>query len=503
MYLGGSPSRLHVESTMTPADRAAREAHAGDALTQRGQLAAAQLRYQNAVELQPQFAHYHWLLAVCAWNLGQLDEARSDLQKTVLLDPKFAAAHAILGKWYVNHGMVDEAMAASGKSMELAPENLEIALCRAWVLEAAGRLDDAWELLKRVLADNYVNASSARLYARMARWRGEAPQALAIVEKTLTTPIGAAVDESGLHLAAADLLDGLKQYDQAFDRARKGNAARRIAIDIESELRGFERLLEFFSPSRLARLPRAQCRSDTPVFVVGMPRSGTTLIEQILASHSSVHGAGELDFIYRVCLGTLQMLGGAVADFPQCLDRLTQAQADGMAQIYLQPLISLAPRTSRIIDKMPQNFVHLGLISMLLPGARIIHCRRDPLDTCLSCYMTPFNSGNEFKYDLRNLGLYYRQYEMLMAHWTRVLDLPILEVRYEDLIADPEHHSRRMVEFLGLPWEPQCLRFYETARPAATSSVQQVRRPIYQSSINRWKHYDKHLDPLKAALGLM
>ena len=206
--------------------------------------------------------------------------------------------------------------------------------------------------------------------------------------------------------------------------------------------------------------------------------------------------------MYQIWAGTVAMVGARPQDYPHCLDRLTLDQIDGMAQIYLQPLRAMNPQAKRITDKLPLNFLHLGLIEILFPGARVIHCRRDAMDTCLSCYMSSFREGHEFKYDLSNLGHFYRQYERLMAHWKANLDLPMLEVQYEELVEDSEGQSRRMIEFLDLPWDKRCLQFARTARPVATASLHQVRQPIYRSSMQRWRHYEKHLGDLKTSLRL-
>ena len=258
--------------------------------------------------------------------------------------------------------------------------------------------------------------------------------------------------------------------------------------------------IDYFTRERVRAMPKATLRSDKPVFIVGMPRSGTSLVEQILASHPAVHGAGELDFIHHIWVGMLGMLGSNFGKYPKCLDNLTTEQVDGMADVYLSPLVAMKPDAVRITDKMPLNFLHLGLIASLFPSARIIHCRRDPMDTCLSCFMTHFNYPQPFQHDLEHLGHFYRLYEKLMGHWKTVIDLPMLEVSYEEVVADPEAQSRRMVEFLGLPWNDDCLKFHQTKRPCATASVMQVRRPVYGSSVGRWRHYEKHLGPLKSAL---
>jgi hypothetical protein len=297
------------------------------------------------------------------------------------------------------------------------------------------------------------------------------------------------------------LLDRAGRYDEAFAMALRANASHQGPQYNPSWHSHYtDVMIRYFSRSRILSMPKATIRSDKPVFIVGMPRSGTSLVEQILASHPAVHGAGELDFIHRVFLGTLDMLHTDVSEYPACLDNLTESQVDGMAHIYLGPLLAFNPAAKRITDKMPLNFLHLGLIAALFPEARIIHCTRDPMDTCLSCFLTHFNRGHEFKHNLTHLGHFYRQYERLMAHWKSVIDLPILDVCYEQVIANPEAQSHRMVEFLGLPWDDRCLNFHDNQRAVVTASLLQVRKPIYDTSVRRWKRYEPHLAALKAAL---
>jgi tetratricopeptide (TPR) repeat protein len=492
---GFSSSNFQTES----ADDHARIA---DQLFASGQFAPARDRYAKAVRLAPRNGKLHWHLAHCDWALGQDDAAGFNLQESVRLDPKFAPGHSSLAEWYLIHGMVEPALVASAKAFELAPTNPAVLAARGVVLEANGELDAAWDVVQQAILCHQMVAPLVLLYSRMARRRGHLEQALPFVRSLLNSGRMSQLDTSALHFAAAELLDGLGQYDEAFGHAVLGNKVRNVSWHPAAHSANVDRRINYFTRERVRSLPRSTNRNQTPVFIVGMLRSGTSLVEQILASHPSVHGAGELDLMYWTWAGTIEMLGANEEQYPACLDRLSIDHADGMAQIYLGPLSNLNPKAERITDKMPLNFLHLGLISMLMPGARIIHCRRDPLDICLSCYMTQFSHGNGFKYDLAHLGQFYRDYERLMAHWKSVLELQILDVNYEDLIADADGQSRRMIEFLGLPWDDRCTRFYETKRSVATASVQQVRNPIYKSSQQRWKNYEKHLGPLKAALGV-
>ena len=336
----------------------------------------------------------------------------------------------------------------------------------------------------------------------MARRRRNIPEALAIVFSVLNTGQCSPLDASALHLSAAGLLDGMGEFDRAFEQAALGNAIRRSQWNPDDSRREIDQQISYFTKEKLRTLVRSTQTTQVPVFVLGFLRSGTSLVEQLLASHPKIYGGGEMDLLHWTEDGTFQMLKAGPSQGPACLDRLTVDQADGMAQSHLGPLQALSPTSERIIDKMVFNGLHLGIAQMLLPGARVIYCRRDPLDTCLSTYMTQFSHGNAFKYDQTHLGLFCRNYERIMEHWKSVLDLPILEVSYERLVNDIEGESRRMLQFLDMSWDERCAKFYQTKRPVATASSEQVRTPPYKSSIGRWKYYVKHIQPLKAALGL-
>ena len=248
---------------------------------------------------------------------------------------------------------------------------------------------------------------------------------------------------------------------------------------------------------------RTRCFGDAdpqPIFVFGMPRSGTSLVEQILSSHSGVHGAGEI-LAMPNCTRRLVAEIGPDTNYPSAVSRISAQLARHLATSYLNELRGTRFDAERITDKLPGNYAHLGLIAIILPEARLIHCRRNPLDVCLSNYMQHFGEGHGYTYDLTELGLVYRQYDRVMQHWRDVLPVQIHEVTYENLIVDQERHSRELIAFCGLEWEPACLDFFANDRAVATASQWQVRQPIYRSSVERWRQYEAHLGELMEALG--
>jgi hypothetical protein len=264
----------------------------------------------------------------------------------------------------------------------------------------------------------------------------------------------------------------------------------------------FDRIRDVFTSELLRRKEGAGDPSQVPVLIVGMPRSGTTLIEQILASHPKAFGGGELRDLGEVIAAHCD-LAAAPAAYPECLRDMPGEVLGRIGAGYAARLRRRAPTAERIIDKMPANFLHLGLLHLALPNARIIHARRDPIDTCVSCFTRLFGGEQQFSYDLGELGRYYRRYQSLMAHWRATLPAgAMLEVDYEQLVDNLEPQARRIVDYCGLEWDDACLRFYETKRQVHTSSAAQVRQPIYRTAVGRWRPYRQWLGPLLEELGV-
>ena len=258
-------------------------------------------------------------------------------------------------------------------------------------------------------------------------------------------------------------------------------------------------MIAVFTPEFMATRPQLSHPSARPIFILGMPRSGTTLVEQILASHPDVYGAGELDDIGLLGRELLKIdKHGKIV--PDCLADVTVEQCHQLAGRYLARLDEIAPGKVHVTDKMPQNFLWVGVITLLFPNAKIIHCRRDPLDTCFSCYANDFATGHAYAYDLATLGKYYNEYWRLMHHWQTVLGIPMLDVSYETLVADQETMTQALLDYCNLDWDDRCLQFYANPRAVATLSYNQVRKPIYSHSVGKWRNYQSNLAPLLESL---
>jgi tetratricopeptide (TPR) repeat protein len=302
-----------------------------------------------------------------------------------------------------------------------------------------------------------------------------------------------------MHFALGKSYGDIGDYDKAFPHFIEGCNLKRAKSSYHPDetARYFVSIMRNFGAETIDKLRGGGDTSHLPIFILGMPRSGTTLTEQIIASHPEVHGAGELPDLMVIAEREI-----ATATFPDNVGLLDQASLTARGAEYVTGLKRRAPGARYITDKMPGNFQAVGLIHLMLPNAKIIHVNRNPVDTCLSCFTTLFKYGHEYSYDLAELGRYYADYARLMEHWRRVLPAgAFLDVHYEDIVADQEGQSRRILEYCGLEWNDACLDFHKNKRAVSTASVSQVRQPIYKSSVERWRPYEKFMGPLFDALG--
>jgi hypothetical protein len=285
-----------------------------------------------------------------------------------------------------------------------------------------------------------------------------------------------------------ELYESVGDHDAAFKAHRKANDFRQTRFEPDVFEGHISDLISVFDGVRFPLQPIAENPTRIPVLIVGMPRTGTTLVEQILATHPNVIGAGELEELQMLAKALPEIIGTG-APYPQCVEDLRPDVATHLSNWYTERMMTKAGDATRVTDKMPLNFLHLGLAGLLLPNTRVIHCRRTPMDTALSCYFMHFKDTHAFTTDLGWLGRFYVQYERLMQHWRSVLPLPILDVQYEEMVHYPDETMRRIVDFVGLPWHSECTNFYNNQREVLTASADQVRQPIYTSSIGRHAPY--------------
>ena len=463
-----------------------------------GALDAAVESYRRALALKPRFAEAHYNLGIVHRDLGDLDAAIESHRRAVDLRPDYAEAYNNLGNALNDIGRLDEAEQNYRRAAELKPDYAEAYNNLGNVLASVGRLDEVERYYRRAveLKPNYAEAYRNLFSIRKIE---ERDSVIGSVEKLYGETSASAEDRMHFAFGLGKAYDDLGHYAEAFAYLTEANRLKRqsFAYDVAQDARFFLRIREVFQESLFKRHAKAGRRDDTPIFIIGMIRSGTTLVEQILASHPAVFGAGELHDLSTVADSAVQERG---LRFPEGIEDLDDAAFNRLADDYLRRLRVRGGRARHVTDKMPSNFCHVGLIRLIVPSARIIHVRRNPLDTCLSVFANYFVHDHPYAYDLTELGAYYRHYEALMEHWRHVIPDGMLELSYEALIEQPEAEIRRLLDSCNLPFDPACLSFHETKRPVQTASVSQVRQPLYRKSLARWRNYEAQLKPLRSAL---
>jgi tetratricopeptide (TPR) repeat protein len=445
--------------------------HAATALHEMGRTDEALARIREVIRLYPDHAPAYNTFGYLVQDRGDMPAARAAYQQATRLKPDYADAFRSLGLLLLETGETEQALAALREALRHDPDHPE----------ALGDLGVA--LRERLPADEEAACEWVLSRGRLTGRR-----------------------RAGVQYGLAQVMDGRGRYDRAAELARQANDY--LREEARQRGRGYdpaehhahvEKIIRAYSAAHFERVQGWGNESELPVFVVGLPRSGTSLVEQILASHPQVHGAGELNLMSELNR-SLPGLAGRQAPAVECVDALTREHVEGLAQHYLSHVRGLHPSASRIIDKMPDNYLLVGLIATLLPRARIIHTRRDVRDTGLSCWLTHFRSVL-WACDLRHIGERIREYLRLMEHWRGVLPGRIFEIDYEEVVADVESAARRLVAWCDLEWDSACLAFHATRRVVRTASMAQVREPIYARSVGRWRHYRAYLGPLVEIVG--
>ena len=428
--------------------------------------ADAEPRCRRAIELDPANAVYHNTLARIVRELGRVAESITHNQRALSIDSTLVQAHNDLGVSYLAMGDSDAALLSLTQAVELAPD---FALAYENIAKCKKYTNDDLDFI------NKINLLSERLES--------------------------AGDTSGLYFALGKIHDDMGDYSSAFEFYARANASKRAGFQYNPEHQDAwtARLLQIFDASLVDRLASSGHSSQKPIFVLGMPRSGTSLVEQILASHTDVFGAGELTHFYDFTQALPQRLSGETS-YPDCVAATGENEMQWMATTYLKAIDGLAPTARYVTDKMPMNFLHLGLIAATFPNAKIVLCERDARDVCLSIYFQNFAARNLFAYDLYDIGRFYRQYLWTIDHWVKLFGERIVHLPYEDLVADQEGVCRKLLGELGLTWDENCLHFYRTERAVQTASSWQVRQPIQAGSVGRWRCYESCLGSLEAGL---
>jgi tetratricopeptide (TPR) repeat protein len=498
----------------------------------------AEAVYRKALELGPNNPDTLDNLALAVKDLDRLEEAADLLRRTLVVEGRSDKFHVHYATVLLDQNKIEDAAAAVERALSLNPSNHDAVNLMGRVTFERGELDTSLALYRRALAlkpdladahnnmgnvlkelgqlqaaqEAYLEAlrldpSISGVYVNLSDSKKFAPgdQHLSAMERLAAKTEGLSkTDRMQLDFALGKAYGDLKDYRRSFKHLLAGNAAKRamIGYDEQSTFALFDKIETVFTKELMAQKGGAGDVSALPIFVIGMPRSGTTLIEQIIASHPLVHGAGELQTLNDVIL-TVRGPDGSTILYPEFMPALDQSALRQIGARYIAPVRELAPTGERVTDKMPSNYYFAGLIHLALPNAKIIHTMRDPVDTCLSCFSKLFSAEQNHTYDLGELGRYYKRYERLMAHWRRTLPSGrILDVRYEDVVSDLEKQARRIIAHCELPWNDRCLSFHRTERPVRTASATQVRQPLYKNAVGRWRVYEEYLGPLLNALGI-
>ncbi len=474
----------------------------GNVLRAQNRFSEAIARYQAALRLDSEYVSAHYNLGVALMANSKPDQALSCFQRVLAKHPDDADAWSQLGTVYLDLGRDEEAIKAGRRAVALDPESddawNELGLAHA----DRGEFEDALRCYRRALEIQPGHVKAALNLARVQRFETGNEPDITLIENVLKQKKPTSGPLGDLHFALGKINDDCGRYAKAFEHYQEANRKRAERIkynedDIEEKT---TRLIETFDARFFKERLGFGDSSELPVFIVGMPRSGTTLVEQVLAAHPRVHAAGELLDINMLAGGLKQRLRSS-SDYPECVREIDAAQSRQLALEYLSGLRQRAPDASRITDKLPGNFLLLGLIGLLLPAARVVFCRRHPLDVALSIYFTDFRTGHHYSYVLEDIAANFQQFTRLMDHWCQVIPSPLHEVRYEDVVAEPEAQIRALLAFVGLEWDSRCLEFQNVNRPVHTASAWQVRQPLYASSVGRWRRYEQHLKTLKTALG--
>ena len=466
----------------------------GIALRDIGNMRGAIEAFQKALVVQSDNERAYLELARLYADLHYLSESIANYKKYLAIVPRDADTVVALTRTMHRNGQTDEAIQILERFAQNSDPNQSIGICLGEILQNAGRLTDA-ELTLVSVFEKFPKAPNAAI--ALSRLRRFADPNDPVIQKLRDSLESTEKDQDAvapIHFALGKIYDDLGQFDIAFRQYDLGNqiTAERLRYDAAAAESETDELLEVFSSSFIGRDVHLASDSEKPLLIVGIPRSGTTLTEQIIASHKDAAGAGELGF-FPSLIAQLPRILGSTQSYPGCCGDLDESSIAEIVQQYLELLGRHDPAALRVTDKLPGNYRHVGLLRCLFKNARVIVCRRDPRDVALSVYFQYFRERHEFSWSLSSIAHCIVQHERLVRHWLRVIPDGIIQIEYEDLILNNETTVRRIIEFLGLNWDPNCLNFHTNERDVNTASNWQVRQPLYASSLGRWSHYEPYL----------
>ncbi len=441
------------------------------------------------------------LTGVIAFKRADYDDAASIYRRCLTFRPNDPFIHYDLGRVLALQGKYDGALASYDKALQLKPDFIQVIADKADVFQRRGDRDSALALLQPCFVAGTETEGMLVVLLRLAGSDKETlPPLIERSEAHLARPPLDSVSRMQLLRELGRVYDRMGQYKQAFDAFAAAHKLSPMPFNPQAFKDTIESVMAMFNRDNLRMLMRASNQSQTPIFIACMPRSGSTLVEQILHAHPEMAGVGENSWLDDT-VNDLQTLIESFQPYPACIADLKRSNLDQLSQQYLDLLKSKAPSAIRVANKNLRNYAHLGMVQLLFPKARVIHIKRNRIDNCLGCYMAAL-TANSFPWvsNMTHMGTVWREYERIMEHWHRELDIPILDVVYEELVENTETQIRRMIDFCGVEWNDQCLRYWEVDRTVMTLSYDQVRKPIFKTAVQRYKKYEEFLGPLKAAL---
>lgn len=462
--------------------------------------ALAAKNYAQAVRLNPGLLETLLNLGhLYADRIGHPEVAEDYFRKALAVDPDNIEAMSGITNMLRFQGKLDDALTMIKQVQSKFKDEPGAIAAEADIYERTGKYEQAYKIVRQMLAKKNRHPMLIDVFMKLCKHFDSCDEAISEGEKLINSADIPPAYLKNTHFGLGKLYDRLKQYDDAFRHYKAGNETFDMVFDLDAFKARIDNLIAAYNPDRLRSTAKSDIDTSLPVFIVGMPRSGTSLIEQILSSHPEVNGAGELNDINDI-VASLSKTLGTTQPYPQCIDSLSTDSCNKIARAYLDKLGLRCGHARFITDKMPHNFLNIGLISLLFPQAKIIHCVRDPRDTCLSNYFQDFGWLHPYSSRLDWLGAYYREYLRIMEHW-KAINMPVYSVLYDDMVNEQESTTRKMLDYCGLEWHDACLDFHRSRRVVATASYDQVRQKIYTRSQARWKRYEKHISPLIENLG--
>lgn len=453
-----------------------------------------------AMNAHPRPQDVRILLARLLQDAQRHQEARRVCAEALNADPNRVDALVLLASLHMHDHELDEALACYRRACSAQPDSVEAAAGVAAVLERLDRASEAYDAIEPLLEQGERALTLALAFGRVSREVGKTSEAIEALSAALERGGGHPRQRTQAHYLLAKLCDAEGRYDEAFQAAAVANESGFSQESAERILEPSRHIKPCITKRLFETMPRSSNRSRAPVFIVGMPRSGTTLAAQIIGAHPQAQSAGELNVMHDLACSLGERTPGG-RTYPYCLDEVTTEILDSVAEEYLRRAKEMAPSAQRIVDKLPMNFLHVGLIHALFPEAHLVFCRRNPLDICVSCFLQDFGVHLPYTRSLQTIAEAQKLCDGLMQHWKQELGIPIHTVDYEQVVMDLDSGARALLDHCGLPWDDRCLQFHLSPTQVDTLSYDQVRRPIYTASANRHKNYQRHLQPYIDAIG--